>query len=227
VSTYQSKYSGEEIDAFFDEIFDARGSRGKLGYRIGNISNFASPNSGGNLPGRYYDAAFHAAGTANFTTGLNRVDIYPFYLSQSFKMDTIAINVVTAAAAGALARILIYDATLEGWPKNLLFEGNDLDIAATGMKSQAVDITIDSGRQYWIGVHTSLNAGALSGIPPTSLTNLGLTGGSSNGGSIYCTVLRKTIPFADRAPATWGDVVDAQLAHTAAPSIRMRCAAAA
>jgi hypothetical protein len=108
------------FDTLEGEIVAARGSRDALGERIGVISNFASPNAGGIVPGRYYDGSFHANTLSSSSSGVvDRFELFPFYSSVTMPIDRIGALVVTAVAS-SLIKISIYDTGTDGWPNNLL-----------------------------------------------------------------------------------------------------------
>ena len=212
-----------KTNALEAEIAEARGARSRLGLRINNISNFASPNSGGNVPGRFYDQSFHAGTAATLAGTANRIYLSPFFTSQALTVDQIGVSVGTGVA-GSLARCVIYEASAEGWPLNRVWVGEGtLGCATTGFKFHAQTFTFEPGRQYWVGVHVS-STQTLHAIPTASLTNLGLGSATANGATAYITMVALTVPFADQPPATW-TFAASQLVNANMPSIRMRCAA--
>jgi hypothetical protein len=186
------------IQTIVDEVIAARGDRSALGLRISTISNFASPNAGGNVAGRFYDQAFHSAAATTIGGVANRIWLSPFYTSQPLTVDQIGIAVTTAIAA-ALGKCLIYSSDANGWPDALVFSGTpDLDFSTTGYKAHATSFTFDSGRQYWLGVWTSSTA-TIRSINVASLVNLGLT---SNTSSVYANSLIRSVPYG-AAPNPW------------------------
>jgi hypothetical protein len=205
------------------ELANARGSRDTLGERIATISNFASPNAGGFVVGRYYDNAFHGAAASTLAGAAGRIDLAPFYTSIPLRINQIGVAVSTPVAA-AQGKCLIYSSDANGWPDALEFVGGSaLDFATTGYKSHAVDFTFDNGRQYWLGVWQSSTA-TLRTIATTSAANLGL---NSVTGTSYSTVLRRIVAFADPAPDPWAFADSELTAGITPPSIRMRAAALA
>ena len=217
---YQSKFTGEEIDAMLDELIAARGQRSALNNRLSTISNFASPNGGGNIPGRIYDQAFHAAGTSTYTNAADRLDLIPFYLSQPFNGDIIGLNVTTAGAAGTLAKCVIYSSENNGWPASPVVVSPDLDCTTTGSKFANMAFSLESGRQYWAGVLANATF-SLTAIPTSSMANLGLSGFGSTGNNAYGTAVRKGMPFAG-GPVPWGSMDTASIVAISGPSVRMR-----
>jgi hypothetical protein len=212
-------YLDADIIALAAEIAAARGDRSTVGKRIDTISNFASPNAGGVVVGRFYDNAFQGTNGSTEAGTANRCDLAPFYTSQRLRIDQIG-AAVTTGVASALAKTVIYGSNAEGWPDELLYESGNLGCATTGYKFDTLDFTFDSGRQYWLGLRTSSTA-TFRAINVSSAVNLGLP---SNAASNYATILRRTITFANAAPDPW--VFNAsELVSDNVPSIRMRAAA--
>jgi hypothetical protein len=213
------KADRDRLDNVETEIGDARGDRSALALRLATISNFASPNAGGVIVGRYYDNAFHGANALTSAAAANRVEMSPFYTSMPLRIDQIGVSVSTARA-DSFVRCFIYGSDAEGWPDNLLYEGDsDLSSAANAYVSHSLDFTFDSGRQYWLGCRMSSNP-SLRSINAGSMPNLGLM--SVTGG--YATMLRRTLSFATPLPESWG--FDAGELATGNPiSVRMRAAA--
>lgn len=205
------------IDLITTEVVDARGDRSSIDKRISCISNFASPNAGGIVPGNYYDACFHGSASGTLAGAANRITLAPYYSSDHLEIDQIGVLVSTAVAS-SLGKIVIYENGLNNWPDALLFESGNLDFSTTGFKSQALTFTFDAGRQYWLGIRESSTA-TLRTIAVASAVNLGIAGAS---GTSYYTVLRRTITFANPAPTNWAFVKTDLVANVTPPSIRMR-----
>lgn len=205
-----------------NEISAARGDRSSLDLRISTISNFASPNAGGIIPGQFYDNAFQGANATTLTGVANRAVMAPFYTSTRMRIDQYGVA-VSSGVAGALGRLFIYGSNSEGWPDELLHESPiDLNFATSGYKFDAVDFTFDAGRQYWLGILNSSTA-SIRAVSTTSAVNLGL--GTSTG-TTYATVIQRTVAsFANPLPANWGFVASERGLAVAPPSIRMRAAA--
>jgi hypothetical protein len=214
--------AGQDFDpAIVDEVVEARGQRSRLHLRISTISNFASPNAGGNIVGQFCDNAFHGLAPTTLAMAANRMDLAPFFTSTPLRIDQLGVAVSTAVA-GSLLRCVIYEADSDGWPNELLYEGDtDLDSGVTGYRFHALDFTFDSGRQYWLGVRSSSTA-TIRAIGVGSAVNLGLNGSN---GTNYFTVIRRTLAFATPAPALWNFVPADRAANVPPPSIRMRAAA--
>jgi hypothetical protein len=213
--------SQSDFNNLQSEVVAARGDRTNLDLRISTISNFASPNAGGNIVGQYYDNAFQGTASGTLAGAANRIDLAPFYTSQRLRIDQIGIGVVTARA-DSLAKIVIYESNSSGWPDELLFEGSaDLDCSTTGYKFHSLDFTFDSGRQYWLGVRFNSNP-TIRSINTSSTVNLGVSGSNTN---TYFTVLRRTITYSNSSPSSWNFITGDRAANITPPSIRMRAAA--
>lgn len=206
-------------DDLVAEIEAARGDRSQLGLRIDTISNFASPASGGIVPGKYYDNSFHGATPTVLIGAANRVDMAPYFSSQSLSIDQLGIGVSTGVG-GALVRCFIYSAGSNGWPDTLLHETPDLSAASAVYTFETLSFDFDAGRQYWLGVRHSSTA-TVRTIPLTSAVNLGL---SNNSNATYLTVIRRTLAFATPLPSTWGFTDSELVSNVTPPSIRMRAA---
>lgn len=213
--------TGAEFDALQAEIVAARGSRANLNNRISTISNFASPNAGGTIIGRYYDNAFQGTASTTAAGAANRVEMAPFYTSQPLRIDELGVAISTAGA-GVSGKCFIYSAGGDGWPDALEYEGDsNLDFSTNGWKFHTLDFTFDTGRQYWLGIRFSGTA-TIRAVNVSSAVNLGVAG---NTGANYYTVIRRTLTFATGLPAQWGFVAGDLIANAAPPSIRMRAAA--
>ena len=185
------------------------------------VSAFAAPNAGGIVPGRYYDNATTSVTNSNYTSAVDRVDMTPFITSRPLRVDQIGFAVATAGSA-AYGRAFVYEAGADGWPSDLLFEGDDLDLNSANFRGHtlASPITFEANRVYWVGWRfgAATTYAVMRGLNISSAPNLGLAASSSNN---YLSVLRRTIPFATRLPATWG-FVGSDIAASVPPSIRMR-----
>lgn len=191
--------------------------------QLSAVSAFAAPNAGGIVPGRYYDNATTSAPNVSYTSAVDRVEMTPFITPRQLRVDQIGFAVATAGSA-AYGRAFAYEAGADGWPSDLLFEGaTDLDLNSVNFRGHtlASPITFEANRVYWVGWRfgAATTYAVLRGLGVSSAPNLGLAGSSNN---TYCSVLRRTIPFATRMPATWGFVESDMGANIVPPSIRMR-----
>ncbi|HQZ81645.1 MAG TPA: hypothetical protein PLR83_00365 [Pyrinomonadaceae bacterium] len=201
------------------EVAEARGDRSSVHKRISCISNFASPNAGGIVVGNYYDSCFHASAQGTLAGAANRLTLFPFYTSDHLAINDIGVLVSTAVAA-AQGKVLIYGSGADNWPSDKLFESSPLDFSTIGYKGAAINFTFDAGRQYWLGLTESSTA-TLRAIAVAAAVNLGLAG---NTGTSYYTVIRRTVTFANPAPATWVFNKAELTANITPPSIRFKAA---
>lgn len=218
--------STADVAGLMAEIVDARGGRASLGRRLDTLSNFASPNAGPFIPGRWYDQSFHAANSGNYGIAQNRTEVSPFYASQSFAIDRIGVNVTTAAPAGGLGRLLIYGSDpVTGMPDGLEFESPDIDFSlTTGLVGYTfpTPFVFERNRTYWIGIRVGAVTGMIVRAVTTSSTmNFGLLNETA---SAYCTMLRKTGIWAAGTPSPWVPEAADYVNGTPA-SIRMRAVA--
>lgn len=187
------------------------------------ISAFAGSNAGGIVPGRYYDNATSSANNISYNSTANRVDMCVFLTSLPLTVDQIGFSVATAGSA-AYGRAFIYECGANGWPSNLLYESNtDLDLNTSSFSGEtlASPLTFEANRIYWLGWRfgAATTYAVMRGLATTSMPNLGL--GSSTGNS-YCSVIRRSIPFATPMPATWDFTETDLTANIIGPSFRMR-----
>lgn len=209
-----------EAVAMREEIAAARGDRSSLARRIDDINDFASPNVGAVVPGRYYDQSLQAANSTTVAGSANRLEMSPFLTSQRMRIDQIGVAVSTLIA-GSLMRCFIYSSGEDGWPEDLIFEGgSDLSGAAAVYVAHSLDYTFDKGRKFWVGVRFSANT-TVRAIPNSAMGNLGI---QTSAATAYNTQLRDTLAFATPLPAVW-TFAEAQLAAGNPPSIRMRAIA--
>ena len=130
--------------------------------------------------------------------GHRRVSAFPFTARADTVITGFALN-VTVAAAGSLAKFVVYDADTNGRPNALLAETADVDCASTGPKTAAATLTLRRGLTYWLGVRfsgvTTVSAWVSSATPDI------------NGGAVS-TIPRKSLSrglsYATPAPQTWG-----------------------
>jgi len=128
---FPTQNSSEGIDALND--------------RVAIIGSFASPNAGGYVVGQYYDNSFHGAAPGVIAGAANRVEMSPFFVSESLTIDQLGVSVSTAAA-GSLLKCFIYGSNSQGWPDQLLYEGNnDLSGASTGFVAHTLTFSFNPG----------------------------------------------------------------------------------
>lgn len=206
-----------DFDGLFSEVGTARGGAPTLGDRLSVISNFASPNAGPYISGRYYDNSFHATNATTIAGVANRVEMSPFFCSTPFELTEVGVSVSTAVSS-AIGKCFIYNSGLDGLPGTLLWESSsDLAFNSTGYKFHSVTGSLANGRIYWVGVRHSSTA-TLRGVPLSSCVNLGL---GSNNGTVYNTCIRSTLAYATPLPSTW-TFAESQLTSSIITSIRLR-----
>jgi hypothetical protein len=148
-----------------------------------------------------------------------RIEIFPFVPRANLVVDRMAFN-VTVAAAGALGRILLYDADANGRPASLLVETGDMDCGTTGVKETAVALTLTRGRSYWVGVRHSATFTLSAWLAAMSPDINGGTAPNLNARK----VLRRTLAFGTAAPASWGFTSAEIMAGALAPAVWLRMA---
>ena len=152
--------------------------------------------------GEFVMTTMGSGAAASVLTGAaNRMDIYPFVPSADLVADAVGIN-CTTAVAGALGKVVVYDALSNGQPGDLILETGTADLLTTGNKVLTASLTLRRGRTYWLGVRHSA-AAALSTWALQATPDI-------NGGATMVTtarkILRRTVTFGTAAPASWGFV---------------------
>ena len=206
----------DTLNTLQTEIAEARS-------QLAAVATFASPNAGGIVPGRYYDNATGSTNSNLYTGAANRVDMVTFITSVPLTVDQIGFAIATPGS-GAYGRAFIYSSGADGWPESLMYESNsDLDLNTSSFSGEtlASPLTFEANRIYWVGWRfgAATTYAVMRGLATTSMPNLGL--GSSAGNS-YCSVIRRSIPFATPMPATWDFTETDLTVNTIGPSIRMR-----
>ena len=185
--------------------------------RISTISNFASPNVGGIISNYYYDNNPHG-GVSTTIGAANRIDLFPYYTSQTFSINRIGCAVSTAIA-GSLFKIVIYSTGANSFANQKLYESADISGATIGYAFTNISFTFQSGTQYWLGVRHSSTC-TLRSVIVASCFNLGL--GTNGAATTQATILRRTLTYATEAPAFWNFVNTDLVSNVSATSIRFR-----
>lgn len=205
------------------EIAAARGGQPSVGARIGEIASYATPNAGGVIPGRYYDAAISATAGSVASRSSNLVMLNPFLSSFPINVDLIGVNVTTGQPT-TLAKCFIYSSGPDGWPDRLLWQGTeDLDTSTEGFKYYDIPekFLISQDTRYWLGVriNDATTRASFRCLNLASSVNFGLASGTSQH---YNSLIARAIPFTTQLPDPWG-FTPTDLAYNAPPiSIRMR-----
>jgi hypothetical protein len=109
--------------------------------------------------GKWYRGNFGPVG-ANLTLVLNRLYAAPFRLGASGTADRIGIDVATAAAAGGVARLVIYQADgTGGMPGTVVLDAGTVAIDTTGGKTITISQALSAGF-YWLAVIGQTASGA-------------------------------------------------------------------
>ena len=149
--------------------------------------------------GEYVATTMGSGGATTVLSGAaGRIDIFPFIPGADLEANALGVN-CTTAVAGALCKLVVYDALPNGTPGSLLLETSTADLSTLGNKVLTASLTLYRGRTYWLGVRhsatASLSAWALQATPDI------------NGGTAMVTTarktLRRTVTFTTAAPATW------------------------
>ncbi len=128
----------------------------------------------------------------------NEIRLFAFTARADTPIRGLAV-VVTAGAAGAVAKCVVYDCDANGRPNALLVETVDVDCSTTGTKTAPVTLTLRRGQTYWLG--SRHNGTATVSVWPASATP------DINGGSASPTPrksLARGLAYTTAAPATWG-----------------------
>lgn len=187
------------------DAFEAGGGGGGSSELLTTAAHFASPTAGGYFSGRYYDNAFHPITRVTSAQAAGRLELAPFFVSEDFAIDRIGVAVSTAVAS-SLCKILVYDSGSDGWPGSVVYQSGDLDCSTTGAKEATVSFTFTAGVKYWIGTWAN-STQTLRCIATGATVSLGPT---SNTGTSYNNMIRRTVSYAGSAPdpftAVFGDL---------------------
>lgn len=158
------------------------------------------------------------AAAATLAGAAGRVDLFPYLPREDIAINQLVVNCTTAVAS-AQGKIVVYGSDANGRADGLLLETGVLDFGTTGVKVATVNLTLKKGEVYWLGVRHSSTA-TLSAWATTSTPDI-------NGGTAISTsarkVLRRTLTFANAAPAAWG-FTSAEINPGPATAIWMRLA---
>jgi hypothetical protein len=147
---------------------------------VGDTLNIPQYSGGGGLQGinalfvrtntsLTYSAAIVGGALSGINVLANRITVSPIYMARTITTVQFQIN-VTAAAAGALCRLVIYtNDNTNGIPNSVLFQSTNLDCSTTGIKTVSHSTTLNSGTIYWIGLATNATVFQCTQIPSSSL----------------------------------------------------------
>lgn len=148
----------------------------------------------------------------------NRIDLMPFRAPYDFTTDSLGVLCATGVAS-AQGKIQIYACDANGRPDALILETGVLDFGTAGFKSIATAFSFAKGMRYFLGVrHSStatLNAEQIYAVPTLHFPGTPTTSPLK--------LLRRTLAFANPAPATWGYIA-AEAVSAAPTAVFMRIA---
>ena len=105
--------------------------------------------------GEYVSTTMGSGGATTVLSGAaNRIDIFPYIPGADLEANALGVNCSTAVA-GALCKLVVYDALADGTPGSLLLETGTADLSTTGNKVLTASLTLYRGRTYWLGVRHS------------------------------------------------------------------------
>ena len=167
---------------------------------------------GAYVAGRYY-IPFGNYNWSGVAGAANRLDLIPFYITDTKTFDRLAINVNTAVASSAV-KVGVYDSDgPNGRPSTRLVDGGELLTATTGAKEATISQQLIGGKVYWFACLHSSTATIRSLIAINLPHPIGATAAATNGfGFQY------TQTYATGLPAT---LTDASVVDTALASLPM------
>ena len=118
--------------------------------------------------GRYYGSFDAATAFTTLTLTANTLYATPFFVPEDTRFDRIAIN-VTSAVSGSKARVGVYRDDGNAYPSTLVpgTDVGELDTGTTGVKENAIDVTLPPGL-YWLALVSSAGI-AVRAVPVASL----------------------------------------------------------
>jgi hypothetical protein len=177
--------------------------------------------SGASLPqlrlrsGLYYPVPQGPVTTTS--PALNNLRVAPLLVPFTVTLNSIAIEVTTAGAAGAVLRLGILSDDGTGYPGALLLDAGTVDATTTGVKSIAISQALTPG-VYWIGV---VPQGAISTVRAVASPMLGVgaetaslasgnacSGYQQNSVSGALGAFTSTVALVGTVPASWWEWPD-------------------
>ena len=103
----------------------------------------------------YVAAASGAVTSFGVSAFLNSLRAFPFFSVRAGTIDRLCFRVTTAAAAGGLARMGIYQATGETnlYPNNLIVDTGTISTTTTGIKNFTVNVALAANTLYWFVIN--------------------------------------------------------------------------
>jgi len=120
---------------------------------------------------------------SNMTIVADTIYAIPFVVARALTIDRLGVDIMTAAAAGKVARLGIYLDGTNLYPGALLLDAGTVTVDATGSRTITVSQALTKGL-YWLGFVSDGAPGATKGYAPPSI--LGQYGG------LFSTTLENT-----------------------------------
>lgn len=141
-------------------------------------------------------AAILTSSLTSFSMSSEGIYGYPYIPRYGYTATQLFVN-VTAAVAGKLGRIVIYE-DVNGKPINKIYESSNLDLSTTGVKTALTSFTFVSGTTYWLAFQANgVAGGSISGI---TSSNTMMFGGITT--SLY-NCLFQSVLFGTSAPSPY------------------------
>lgn len=120
--------------------------------------------------GRYYGSFFTGgAQTTQAIATVNSLRAFPFFIPRTAKFDRISIRVTTAATGPTpRARLGVYEDSGSVYPGKLVLDAGEVNVSATGIKELVIDLTLKSGKLYWLVLLGQDTASLAVGAIPTT-----------------------------------------------------------
>ncbi len=115
---------------------------------------------------------WYVAGLVNATAltaaafSVDNMRATPFFSTRGGTLDRIAIN-VTTAVTGALASMLVYEATSDTnlYPSNLILDAGEHLASTAGVKASTINLTLQSNKLYWFVHWAGVAAATIRATP--------------------------------------------------------------
>lgn len=120
--------------------------------------------------GRYYGSFFTGgAQTTQAIATVNSLRAFPFFVPKTAKFDRIAIRVTTAGTGPTpKSRLGIYEDNGTIYPGKLVLDAGEVSVSSTGIKELVIDLTLKSGKLYWlVQIGQDTTSLAVGAIPTT------------------------------------------------------------
>lgn len=153
----------------FDELQEARVVIGQAGIaatgitageklditsRLAALETIAVPPRQAVMGNRYYGPLSSVSGPLThdvLNPDANRMYAGAFSVPQDAAFNQVSVIVTTSAGSGATARFGLYDWQANGLPGNLVIDLGTVDVSATGLRANAITVTIPRGRYWFAG----------------------------------------------------------------------------